>query len=63
MTMAQMVGVLILALGLPPFFASIEHGEHVENTVLVAGYVVMRIALVGQCVRALTKIPNIARPA
>lgn len=58
MTMTQMVGVLILALGLPPFFASIEHGEHVENTVLVAGYVVMRIALVGQWLRAAHQDPE-----
>jgi low temperature requirement protein LtrA len=58
MTMMQMVGVLILALGLPPFFASIEHGEHVDNTVLVAGYVVMRIALVGQWLRAAHQDPE-----
>ncbi|BBZ29581.1 membrane protein [Mycolicibacterium madagascariense] len=52
MTMVQMVGVLILALGVAPFFASIEHGVHVDNAILVAGYVVMRIALVGQWLRA-----------
>ena len=32
MTMLQMVGVIIMALGFPPMFASIEHGEHVDNT-------------------------------
>jgi low temperature requirement protein LtrA len=58
MTMVQMVGVLILALGLPQFFASIEHGDHVDNTVLVAGYVVMRIALVGQWLRAARQDPE-----
>jgi low temperature requirement protein LtrA len=57
MTMIQMVGVLILALGIPPFFASIEHGHHVDNAVLVAGYVVMRIALVGQWLRAARQDP------
>ena len=57
MTMVQMVGVLILALGIPPFFASIEHGEHVDNAILVAGYVVMRIALVGQWLRAAKQDP------
>jgi len=57
MTMVQMVGVLILALGIPPFFASIEYGHHVDNTVLVAGYVVMRIALVGQWLRAARQDP------
>jgi low temperature requirement protein LtrA len=58
MTMVQMVGVLILALGLPAFYASIEHGDHVDNTVLVAGYVVMRIALVGQWLRAAKQDPE-----
>ena len=57
LTMVQMVGVLVLALGIPPFFASIEHGEHVDNAVLVAGYVVMRIALVAQWLRAAKQDP------
>jgi low temperature requirement protein LtrA len=57
MTMVQMVGVLILALGIPPFFASIEHGKHVDNAILVAGYVVMRIALVSQWLRAARQDP------
>ena len=57
MTMVQMVGVLILALGIPPFFASIEHGEHVDNAILVVGYVVMRIALVAQWLRAARQDP------
>ncbi len=57
MTMVQMVGVLILALGIHPFFASIEHGDHVDNAILVAGYVVMRIALVGQWLRAARQDP------
>lgn len=52
MTMLQMVGVIILSLGIPAMFASVEHGGHVDNSVLVAGYVVMRIALVGQWLRA-----------
>ena len=58
MTMIEMVGVLILALGLPAFFTSIEHGHHVDNAVLVAGYVVMRIALVGQWLRAARQDPG-----
>jgi low temperature requirement protein LtrA len=57
LTMVQMVGVLILALGIPPFFASIEHGEHVDNAVLAGGYVVMRIALVVQWLRAARQDP------
>lgn len=57
MTMLQMVGVIVLALGLPPMFASVDHGGHVDNAVLVAGYVVMRIALVGQWLRAAAQDP------
>lgn len=58
LTMVQMVGVLILALGIPPFFASIEHGGHLSNELLVAGYVVMRIALVAQWLRAARQNPE-----
>jgi low temperature requirement protein LtrA len=58
MTMLQMVGVLVLALGIKPFFDSIEHGDHVNNAVLVAGYVVMRIALVAQWLRASRQDPD-----
>ena len=46
--MIQMVGVIILALGLPDMFASIDEGETVDNGVMVAGYVVMRVAMVFQ---------------
>ena len=44
-TMVQMIGVIVLALGLPQAFASIDHGEKVDNGVAVAGYVIMRVAL------------------
>lgn len=56
-TMIQMVGVIILALGLPEMFASIDHGGHLDNRVVVAGYVVMRVALVGQWLRAARQDP------
>jgi low temperature requirement protein LtrA len=51
-TMGQMVGVLILALGLPDMFHSIDAGEVLHNDVMVAGYVVIRVALVAQWLRA-----------
>jgi low temperature requirement protein LtrA len=57
MTMLQMVGVIILALGLPQMYASVEHGDHVDMSVMVAGYVVMRISLVGQWLRAAKQDP------
>src|SRR6478672_12073578 len=56
--MVQMVGVIVMALG----FKSIEDGEHVNNRVMVAGYVVMRIALEGQWLRAARQDPD-HRPA
>jgi low temperature requirement protein LtrA len=45
-TGVQMAGVIVLTLGLPQMFASIDDGGTVDNTVMVAGYVVMRVALV-----------------
>ena len=56
-TMVQMVGVLIFTLGLPDVFASIDQGQQVNNTVTVAGYVVMRIAMGFQWLRAATQNP------
>jgi low temperature requirement protein LtrA len=44
-TMVQMVGVIVLALGVPQMFASIDHGETLDNGVMVSGYVIMRVAL------------------
>ncbi|MEJ7651005.1 MAG: low temperature requirement protein A [Nakamurella sp.] len=58
MTMVQMVGVLILALGIDPLFASLEHGGHIDNIVVVLGYVVMRVALVGQWLRVAVQAPE-----
>jgi low temperature requirement protein LtrA len=44
-TMIQMVGVIILTLGLPQMFASIDQGDTLDNGVMVAGYIVMRAPL------------------
>lgn len=52
LTAVQMAGVLVLALGLTPLLASVEHGERLDSTTLVAGYVVMRTGLIVQGVRA-----------
>jgi low temperature requirement protein LtrA len=56
-TMVQMIGVLVFAIGLPAMFASIEHGEHLDIAVMVLGYVIMRIALVFQWLRAAKQDP------
>ena len=60
--MLQMVGVIVLALGLPDVFASIDEGETVDNRVMVAGYIVMRVAMVFQWSRAARQNPQY-RPA
>ena len=57
-TMIQMVGVIVLALGLPAMFESIDAGETVDNRVMVAGYVVMRVAMVFQWGRAARQDPE-----
>jgi low temperature requirement protein LtrA len=57
-TMVQMVGVIILALGLPDVFESIDEGHTVDNRVMVAGYVVMRVAMVFQWMRAARQDPD-----
>jgi low temperature requirement protein LtrA len=52
-TMVQMVGVLILALGVPQLFASVTHHEgHLDLRMMVIGYVVMRAPMIVQWVRA-----------
>lgn len=56
-TMLQMIGVLILATGVPRMFASLEHGAPVDNSVMVFGYVVMRVAMVSQWLRAARQDP------
>ena len=62
-TMVQMIGVVVFALGIPAFFASLEHGGHVENGVLLAGYIVMRVALIAQWLRAAKQDPSRRRTA
>ena len=57
-TMVQMIGVIVLALGLPALFHSLEEGAHVDNRVLVAGAIIMRVALVVQWLRAAKQDPT-----
>jgi low temperature requirement protein LtrA len=56
-TMVQMVGVTILGLGLPQMFHSIDVGHGIDNRIMVAGYVVMRVAMVFQWMRAARQSP------
>jgi low temperature requirement protein LtrA len=62
-TLVQMVGVIVLALGLPAMFESVDHGAHLDNGVMVAGYVVMRFAMVAQWLRAAAQDPSRRRVA
>lgn len=58
LTMVQVIGVVVLALGLPRLFESIDEGQHIDNQLLVIGYVIMRIALVAQWLRAARQDPK-----
>jgi len=57
-TMLQMIGVVVVALGLPDMFESIDEGAHVDNAVMVGGYVVMRVAMLFQWSRAARHAPE-----
>lgn len=56
-TMVQMVGVLVLATGLPRLFDSVDKGAHLDDTIIVLGYVIMRVAMVMQWLRAARQDP------
>lgn len=62
-TMVQMIGVIVLALGLPAVFDSFEEGGVFDNRIVVAGYVIMRTAMVVQWLRAARQDPSRRRTA
>ena len=61
-TMVQMLGVIVLALGLEQAFTSIDDGDVLDNGVMVAGYVVMRVPMIFLWLRAARHDPP-RRPA
>lgn len=61
MTMVQMVGVTILGLGIPRMVHSLDSGHGLDTSLMVAGYVVMRVAMVGQWLRAARQSPTYRR--
>jgi low temperature requirement protein LtrA len=63
LTMVQMVGVLIIALGIRPVFESIDAGEPIDFRVLAAGYVVMRVSMVAMWARVARQDPANRRTA
>ncbi|MFC4001627.1 low temperature requirement protein A [Prauserella oleivorans] len=52
LTLVQMAGVLVLAAGVPAAF------EHFDFTLVVVGYVLMRVALIAQWLRAAAEHPE-----
>lgn len=56
-TLVQMVGVAVMSLGIPRAFAGIEHA-HFDNSVMVLGYVIMRLAMVFLWLRAAKQDPQ-----
>ncbi len=57
-TMVQMIGVMVLALGLPRMYATIGSASHVDNSIMVLGYVIMRLAMLFQWLRAARADPK-----
>lgn len=51
LTMVQMVGILIIALGIPPVFSSIASGVGLEFRLVAAGYVIMRVSTITMWLR------------
>lgn len=63
LTMVQMVGVVIIALGIPDVFASLDHGETLDIRIMALGYVVMRAAMVAMWIRVARRDPENRRTA
>ena len=61
LTMLQMVGVVVFALGIPAMFHSVEEGVHLDLRTIVIGYVVMRVAMMLQWWRAARESPSFRR--
>lgn len=51
-TMLVMVGVIVLSVGQPRLFSTLEKGPIVDNTIIVLGYVIMRLVMVFLMLRA-----------
>ncbi len=56
-TMVQMTGVVVLALGLPALFDSLHHHEAIDLRAVMVGYVIMRVPMVAQWLRAARQDP------
>lgn len=56
-TTVQMMGVVVLALGLPAMFDSLHHSDTMHNEAMVVGYVIMRVPMVVQWLRVARQDP------
>lgn len=63
LTMVQMVGVLILALGIPEVFSSIDAGQGVDFRIVAVGYVIMRVSMIFMWLRVARVDPANRRTA
>jgi low temperature requirement protein LtrA len=57
-TMIQMVGVLVLATGVPGMFELFDGGGRIGNPTVVLGYVIMRVPMIFQWLRAAKQDPT-----
>lgn len=62
-TMVAMIGVLLIALGMPQFFDSVDEGAVIDNRLMVVGYIVMRVATIALWLRAARHDPAHRRAA
>lgn len=62
-TGVQMVGVCILTLGIAPLAHGLDDGWHLDNAVMVGGYVVMRLSMVALWLRVAVSDPSSRRVA
>jgi len=62
-TIAQMVGVVVFVFGLPISFEAAAHGESPNNSIMVVGYVIMRVPLIVLWLRASREDPDRRRTA
>jgi low temperature requirement protein LtrA len=61
-TLVQMIGVLVIGLGVSDIFVGIEE-DHLDNALVVGGYVIMRLALVALWARVAKESPEHAAAA
>jgi len=52
LSMIQMIGIVVLTLGIPPLFTSFAEGGRVDAAVMILGYAVMRVPMVVHWLRA-----------